>query len=187
LEIMEQTKFINFKKINNIFHITTSSGIFRSQKLILAMGVRGSPRRLGLPNEDLPKVTYNLLDPEQYQGKKIVVVGGGNAGVEAAQYLAKSKYNNRVILAVRGSGFDRCNDENQEKIFHLQEKKRVEIWFNSAVKRIELNRLTIQKEETTVEIDNDFLFIFAGAEMPHKMLMSLGVEIDKKFGEKLTG
>ena len=69
--------------------------------MILCLGVRGSPRKLGLANEDLPKVTYNLLDPEQYQQKEVAVVGGGNAGVEAAQYLAREKYRNKVRLLVR--------------------------------------------------------------------------------------
>lgn len=185
LKVNEQEKFESLEKTGDLFQVKTSKGSYKVRKVILAMGVRGSPRRLGLPNEDLPKVTYNLLDPEQYQKKAVAVVGGGNAGVEAAQYLGKQKYGNKVTLLVRGAGFDRCNEENQNIIKKMEKAGLVQIWYNSSVKAIEVDKLIINKEGKDVEIPNDYLFVFAGAEMPHKFLMSLGVGIDKKFGEAL--
>lgn len=185
LRITEKTKFENLARDGDIFIVKTSSGQIRARKVILCIGVRGTPRRLGLPNEDLPKVTYNLLDPEQYQERGVAVVGGGNAGVEAAQMLSNPKYRNRVTLLLRGETFDRCNEENQKIINKMAQEGKLEIWKNSSVKEIHADRLVIKSEKDEKVIPNDFLFVFAGAEMPHKFLMDLGVKIDKKFGEAL--
>lgn len=184
LSIVENVKFESLEKAGDIFKVKTSLGPMTAKKVLLCMGVRGSPRRLGLKNEDSEKVAYNLLEPEQYQGKHVVVVGGGNAGVEAAQRLADPKYKNKVTLLVRGQGFDRCNEENKNIIISMEKKGYLQIWFESSVKEIEKTKLIIAKKTGDVEIPNDFLFVFAGAEMPFKFLMSIGIEIDKAFGDK---
>ncbi len=185
LNIKENVKFEMIEKKGDVFEVKTSKRIVTARKVILAMGVRGSPRKLGIPNEDLAKVTYNLLDPEQYQQQYVAVVGGGNAGVEAAQYLAKNELNNKVLLLVRGAAFDRCNEENQNLIFDLEKKGRVVIWFQSSVKEIHEKHILVERNQVITKVKNDFIFIFAGAEMPHKFLMGLGIKIDSKRGEKL--
>jgi len=185
-QVKEKTKFVSLEKKNNIFHLQTSAGSFTSKKVILAMGVRGSPRKLNVPGEELAKVTYNLVEPEQYQEKSIVVIGGGNAGVEAAQMLCKSNWKNKVHLLVRSQSFDRCNEENIHKIKKLESMGAVNIWFQSTVKEIHPDKILIQKGNELSELKNDFVFIFAGAEMPQQFLMSLGIKIEKKFGEGLS-
>jgi thioredoxin reductase (NADPH) len=185
LQIREGVRFESLEKQGEIFHVKTSQGVIKAKKVILCMGVRGSPRKLGLPNEDTPKVTYNLIDPEQYQGQDVAVVGGGNAGVEAAQYLGKAQYRNRVTLLVRGDGFDRCNEENKNIIERMAKDGLVKILFNSSVQEIHPEHLIVKTKDEAFELPNHFLFVFAGAEMPHKFLMSLGVKIEKRFGTKI--
>lgn len=185
LKIKENSKFVNLTKKGNIFQVETNTGVITAKKVIMAMGVRGSPRKLGLPNEETTKVTYNLLDPDQYREQYIAVVGGGNAAVEAAQYLAKGRLRNRVYLLVRGDLLDRCNEDNQKIIFDLQRQKRVVISFNSSVKEIHQDHLIIDVGGTQKRLKNNFLFIFAGAEMPFDFLKSLGVVIDTKYGEEV--
>jgi thioredoxin reductase/ferredoxin len=184
-KIRENVKFENLEGRDGHFMVTTSAGVISAKKVILAMGVRGSPRRLGLPNEDLPKVTYNLLDPDQYQNQDIVVVGGGNAAVETAQYLGAEKRKNRVTLLVRGTTFDRCNQENIDIVTKMRDQGLVDIWHEASVKEIQPEYLIITRNGTDHQINNSYVFVFIGAEMPHKFLMGLGVEIDKKFGEAL--
>jgi thioredoxin reductase (NADPH) len=185
-KIQEATKFESLENKSTHFEVKTDKGTYTAQKVILAMGVRGSPRKLGVPGEQTTKVTYNLLDPEQYQRKNVVVVGGGNAGVEAAQMLAEAKYQSKVHLFVRSSGFDRCNEDNINRITAMEKKGLVQIWYNTSIQEIFTDKIRIQKNTETLEIPNDFVFVFAGAEMPHKFLMSLGVQIDKKFAEGLS-
>lgn len=185
LKVHEKTHFETLEVIGNIFAIKTSRGIVKAKKVILALGVRGSPRKLGLPNEDLSKVAYNLIDPFQYRNQNIAVVGAGNAGVEAAQYLARDELQNKVRLLVRGAALDRCNEENMRIIKELEARGRVKIQYQTSVAEIEKAHLLLKTPEGPVKIANDYLFVFAGAEMPFKFLMSLGIKIDKKFGEAI--
>ena len=183
LNVKEETRFINLQKKGDIFEVETSGGKMTAQKVILAMGVRGTPRKLGLPNEEMSKVTYNLLDPDQYQNKWVAVVGGGNAGVEAAQYLCKASLKNKVFLLVRGDTFDRCNEENQKIILNYEKKGLVQICYNTSVDAIEKDHLMVKRDGKIMKLQNDFLFVFAGAIMPFAFLKSIGVQIETKFGE----
>ena len=131
----------------------------------------------------MAKVTYNLLDPDQYQRRWIAVVGGGNAGVEAAQYLCQPKLKNKVFLLVRGEIFDRCNQENQDIINDYAKKSWVNICYNTSVEKIEADHLLVKKDGQVLRLQNDFLFVFAGAIMPFAFLKSIGISIDTKFGE----
>jgi thioredoxin reductase/NAD-dependent dihydropyrimidine dehydrogenase PreA subunit len=186
MKIKEKCRFEGLSPLpGGTFEVKTSAGMVTAKKVILAMGVRGTPRRLGLPNEDLPKVAYNLIDAEQYKNQSVVVVGGGNAGVEAACSLAAAGLANKVHILVRSQTFDRCNEENQKLIMSLHEKGRLQIWFNSSVKEIHPEHLIIIKEGKDTRLPNNFLFVFAGAEIPSKFLVDIGVQIEKKFGQGL--
>jgi thioredoxin reductase (NADPH) len=188
LKINEKEAFKGVTGSDGNFSVITSKKSYSAKKVLLAMGVRGSPRKLDLPNEDMAKVAYNLIDPEQYQGKHIAIVGGGNAAVEAAQYLAKKQYRNKIYLIVRGdedSGLKRCAEDNKILLFKCVEQGNVQILYSSSVIGIEKRELLLKIGEDERKINNDFLFVFAGAELPHKFLMSLGITIEKKFGSKL--
>jgi thioredoxin reductase len=156
LKVQEGTKFDGLKKENDIFEVQTSRGAVKVKKVILAMGVRGSPRKLGVPGEDSAKVTYNLIDPEQYQNKNIIVVGGGNAGVESAQMLGNPKYKNKVRLLVRGAIFDRCNEENIKRITAMKDLGQVEILFNTSVTEIQKDKAVILSNAKSQTVPNDF-------------------------------
>jgi len=187
LKVTEKVRFESMEFKAGLFHVKTSQGTVTARKLILAMGLRGSPRKLGLPNEDLPKVAYNLIDPAQYQSKSIAIVGAGNAAVEAAIALAKAEFSNKVTLLVRGPALDRCNEENKNSLEKIAAAGQVSILYNTSTKEIQKETITVEiKEKGPKQLANHFLFVMAGADLPTKFLMGLGVKIDKKFGEALS-
>jgi thioredoxin reductase len=185
LQVHEKTSFESMKQVNGAFEVSTSRGLVRARRVVLAMGVRGTPRKLGLPNEDLPKVAYNLVDPEQYARRSIAIVGGGNSAAEAALALADPALGNRVLMLVRGPAMDRCNAENRAALEKLAAQRRIQVWFESSVKEIHPDRILAKSPQGEYNVPNEFLLVLAGAEMPHQFLMSLGIQIDKKFGEAL--
>ncbi|MEQ1664402.1 MAG: NAD(P)-binding domain-containing protein [Bdellovibrionales bacterium] len=184
MEVKENTKFENLEKIDDYFKVVTTNGTFTAKKVIMCMGVRGSPRKLGVKNEESAKVAYSLIDPEQYKRQHVGVVGAGNAALEAAQMLGQKKYGNTVTLLVRGPVMDRCNEENKNIILKMEKEGLVKIWYDAEVKEIFDSKIIAKRGNETLDLENNFLFIFAGAEMPFKFLMSLGIMIDKLFGER---
>ena len=186
LQVKEQTHFKTLVKDGDVFRVETSAGQMSAHKVILATGVRGTPRRLGVPGEDLAKVTYNLIEPEQYQNQKVAVVGSGNAAAEAVQYLCKKSYGNQVTMLVATADFDRCNDENQRAVRLCAEQGLLELRFNAKVTQIAPDSLLISDQGGSRTIANDYLFIFIGADLQKRFFADLGIKIDKKFGEPLS-
>ncbi|MDH3974442.1 MAG: NAD(P)-binding domain-containing protein [Deltaproteobacteria bacterium] len=166
---------------NGSYTIKTSKGEYRAKKVILAIGRRGTPRKLGVPGEALPKVAYRLLDPEQHQDEDILVVGGGDSAVEAAMALA-GQGANRVILSYRKEAFGRIKAGNKTRLDSAIAKEALKVIFNSNVKEIREKDVKISEGEKTGFIKNDYVYIFAGGELPNEFLKSIGIKIEKKFG-----
>lgn len=186
LRVEEKTKFTNLKVNGKVLEAETSSGVIRAQKVILCVGVGGSPRKLGLPNEDMPKVAYTLLDPSQYRGKNVCVVGAGDSAVEAAQRLAEPRWNNRTHLLVRGDALSRCKEDNKTKIERMERDGLLQIFYKSTVKEIHPQKLVVQKGAEVVELPNDALLLFMGTVPPFGFLKELGVQIRKLYGDPLA-
>jgi len=163
------------------FTIKTARGEYRTSKVILAIGRRGTPRKLGVPGEDLPKVAYRLLDPEQHRGDKVLVVGGGDSAVEAAMALADDGQNG-VILSYRGEAFSRIKPKNRELLDAAIKANKIEVMLESNVREITPDKIVIAAKTGDITLENDFVYIFAGGELPNEFLKSIGIRIEKKFG-----
>ncbi|RME74182.1 MAG: 4Fe-4S dicluster domain-containing protein [Planctomycetota bacterium] len=145
---------------------------WRARTVVLAIGRRGTPRRLGIPGEDLPKVAYQLQDARSYNGERILVVGGGDSAVEAAVELARR---NRVTLSYRRDGFFRIKDKNARRLELMRKRGQLEVLLRSQPVRIEADRVLLRQGEAQLERDNDYVFIFAGGEPPYPLLCRIGV------------
>ena len=182
LEIIENTKVENITPLkDNTSKVSTNTGNeYISSNVILAIGRRGSPRKLGVPGEDNQKVAYRLLEPEIIKNKKVLVVGGGDSAIESALLL---KNENEVTLSYRNDKFSRLKPKNKENILLAEEDKSINIIFDSNVVAInETDVLLNLKDGDTQKIENDLVYIFAGGELPTSFLEKAGVKISKRFG-----
>src|SRR5579862_986841 len=99
---------------DGVFHIKTTTQSYVASAVLLAIGRRGTPRKLGVAGEELPKVVYRLIDPEQYAGQNVLVVGGGDSALEAAVSVAEC--GGGVVLSYRGDAFARAKQANRARI-----------------------------------------------------------------------
>jgi len=180
IQIVEHAKVEQISKKDGQFLITTLKGdTFFAHRVLLAIGRRGTPRKLGVPGEHLEKVTYKLLEPELINGKQILVVGGGDSAIESALLLADE---NDVVLSYRSEQFNRIKPLNAQNISHAMETGKLKVIFGSNVKEITEKHVHLTlKDESALSLDNDFVYIFAGGELPTQFLQKAGIEISKRF------
>jgi thioredoxin reductase (NADPH) len=182
-EIMEKYK-VNFRsghkltdiqKLDEYFLVTSQSGDqFKTKNVILALGRRGTPRKLGIPGEEKAKVAYKLIDAESYTNEHVLVVGGGDSAVEAAMGLARQK-GNTVTLSYRKAKIFRIKSRNQERLQKMIDSGEIKMLYNSNPLEIEDKKVRIDVDGEEREIPNDFVFIFAGGEPPFKLLRQFGI------------
>jgi thioredoxin reductase/NAD-dependent dihydropyrimidine dehydrogenase PreA subunit len=167
---------------DGVFVVDTTGGTFRAQKVLLAMGRRGSPRKLDVLGEHLPKVVYRLLEPELFTGRDVLVVGGGDSAVEAAVSLAEAGA--KVHLAHRGKAFDRIKPKNAQKLEAAKAKGSVTVLLEAQCTLIEEETVEIAVGGQKLVLDNDDLFVLVGGVLPTPFLEAAGVEVKAFKGER---
>src|SRR5229473_415961 len=115
---------------DQVFTVATAKSQYRAQSVVLALGKSGSPRKLGVKGEELPKVMYRLIEADHYINKKILVVGGGDSAIEAAMGLANQK-GNVVTMSYRKEAFSRIKQRNIERIQDSIRTGKIRAIFNS--------------------------------------------------------
>ena len=164
------------------FTVKTSKGTYPTRSVLLAIGRRGTPRKLGVPGEEMPKVVYRLVDPEQYAGQKVLVVGGGDSALEAAASIAEIEATGGVVLSYRGAEFDRAKARNRDRIEAAAKSGRLKVMMKSNVKRIEAEKVSIEHEGAMVEMGNDAVIVSAGGVLPSDFLRRVGIAVETKRG-----
>ncbi len=182
ITINENEKINEIVKHQDYFEVISNQDKYTAKRVLLAIGRRGSPRKLGVPGEGKEKVYYKLLEPELIHNKKILVVGGGDSAIESALLLAEE--GNEVTLSYLGDSFKRIKPKNFKKIEDAIKLKLVNVLFNSNVKEIFDKKVVLTFQNgTEAEIENDLVYVFIGGELPNKFLEKIGIKITKKFGE----
>lgn len=162
------------------WEVRTTAGAHQARSVLLALGRRGTPRKLGVPGEDLPKVIYRMLDPAQFASSRLLVVGGGDSALEAA--LAASGEGARVVLSYRGEAFSRVKAKNRAAIGAAADAGRLRVLLSSSVTRIAPDSVELEQGGRRIRLDNDAVIVCAGGELPTPLLAQVGVRIDVHHG-----
>jgi thioredoxin reductase len=163
------------------FKVYTSKGSYSARSVLLAIGRRGTPRKLGVPGEELPKVVYRLIDPEQYAGQNVLVVGGGDSALEAAASIAELG-NTSVVLSYRGDAFGRAKQANRMRVSSATQNGSLRVMLSSNVKHIDADEVSIEQTGHLHRVANDAIIVNAGGILPTEFLRSIGVQIETKYG-----
>lgn len=162
------------------FDVRTATSRYRARSVLLCLGRRGTPRKLDIPGETLNKVTYRLIDPEQYRGQRVLVVGGGDSAVEAAASIADA--GGEVTLAYRGEVLARVKPKNRARIEQAIATATIAMLLQAQPRLIRPDSVAIDVAGQLVEIENDAVIICAGGILPTQLLERIGIAIETKFG-----
>ena len=163
------------------FTVRSNRATYRTQNVLLAIGRRGTPRKLGVRGEELPKVVYRLIDPEQYAGQQVLVVGGGDSALEVAASVAEAAAG-AVTLSYRGETFDRAKGRNRERVQSAVRQGRLTVLMKSNVKEIQPDTVAIEHEGRMVTLRNDAIIVSAGGVLPTDFLRRVGIAVETKYG-----
>jgi thioredoxin reductase len=163
------------------FEVTTTEGEYRTRSVLLTIGRRGTPRRLDVPGEDQAKVVYRLIDPEQYRGQHVLVVGGGDSALEAAASIAEES-GTTVTLSHRSEAFGRAKLKNRQRVEAAQSSGRLKVMLRSNIKTIGADDVEIEQGGERTTIKNDGVIICAGGILPNAFLKKVGIQVETKYG-----
>ena len=183
--IHEKTKVTRIDGQPDDFVVTTTRGVVRARRVVLAIGRRGTPRMLGVSGQELPKVAYRLVDPQQYAGMRVLVVGGGDSALEAAIQLAENGAA-EVTIAYRRPEFGRCRPHNKQKLEALCVAGRVRALMSTEIVAVEEDAVVVDAGPLghQARIANDFVIACLGGELPTEFLKSVGVGIRRHHGDR---
>jgi thioredoxin reductase (NADPH) len=193
LTINDREEVVDIARDGDFLSIRTARGnVYRTRTVVLAIGVRGNARHLNLPGEEPGRVFYALIEPTEFQQRKILVVGGGNAGAEVAQALAAAELGNQVGFSFRAAVLTNITRENAERISELQRENLLTLYPATALTEIRPGKVVLEpvkspavkldslSSDGPLVIDNDTIFAMIGAELPTAFLKQIGVKLVSK-------
>lgn len=163
------------------FLVSTPKGQYTAGSVLLAIGRRGTPRKLDVSGEDLAKVCYRLIEPSQYRGKHALVVGGGDSALEAALSLAEEP-GTTVTLAHRSEVFTGAKPKNRERIKAAEQNGRIKVLMKTKTTQIKEDRVQLDHNGQPMEIPNDVVIVCAGGTLPIPMLKEIGIRVETRYG-----
>lgn len=165
---------------DGLIRTQSSKAEYVSQKVILAIGKRGTPRELPAKGSDHPKVLYHLTDAAQYKDQNILVVGGGDSAAEAAVALSRQQ-GNKVTLSYRKTAFTRLREKNEAGLTARAAEGAIRMALGTEVAEILDGQVLLRTSDGRVEqLENDFVFAFLGGTSPKDFLENIGIEMVTK-------
>jgi thioredoxin reductase len=181
IEIRYGVRVDSIAREGEVFRLESGAGALRARTVLLAIGRRGSPRTLGVPGEDRTKVVYRLVDPEQYRGARVLVVGGGDSALEAATALADEP-DTQVTLSYRSEAFKRAKPKNRDRVAAAEGAGRLRVMLRSEVREILEGSVRVETPDGLEELANDAVIVAAGGILPTGFLRAAGIEVETRYG-----
>ncbi len=182
LNIRFNERMVDIVSEDGRFLLHSSKGSYKTAVVLLAIGRRGTPRKLGVEGEEHPKVVYRLIEPDQYRDSHVLVVGGGDSALEAALDIA-AEPGTQVTLSYRGNAFGRVKPKNRARIEEAKARKEINLMLDSQVKIITPEKVVLEHGEETVELANHAVIVCAGGELPTPFLKKMGITVEAHYGE----
>lgn len=179
INYMERVESVTPKE--NFIEVVTQRNTYKAHAVLLSIGRRGTPRKLDVPGEEMSKVVYRLIDPEQYKGKHVLVVGGGDSALEAATSIA-AEQGTTVTLSYRSEAFSRAKQKNRDKVSEAEAAGRLRTMMKSTVKSIAEKHVEMEIAGQIEKISNDAIIVCAGGILPTPFLKKIGINVETKFG-----
>lgn len=181
VNINYRERVISITRTDRGYNVKTDRHSYATRTILLCIGRRGTPRKLGVEGEDLSKVTYRLIDPEQYRDQHVLVVGGGDSALEAATSIAEEP-GTTVTLSYRSGSFGRAKRKNRERVDTAVQKGRLNLLLNSNIKSFSEETVTIEQQGEMLEIPNHAAIVCAGGILPTGFLKEIGINVETKHG-----
>ncbi len=178
LVVQTDQRVTAIEKRGEFLAVSTNEETVRlARRVVLAMGRRGTPRKLGVPGEEREKVFYDVAEMEVFRGKHVLVVGGGDSAIESA--LGACDQEGAVVtLSYRGEEFKRAKDRNREKLDAAAAQGKIAVLLQSQIQQITEGEVTLALaggESRT--IPNDNVVIRVGGEPPFPFLERIGIRM----------
>jgi thioredoxin reductase (NADPH) len=164
--------------------VSSTGGVFKTANVLLALGRRGSPRKLDVPGEKRSKVAYRVIEPEVFRGQHVLVVGGGNAAVESAFALLDQGDCASVAISYRKNTFARCRQPNRKRIETEVEAGRLTALMGTQVEEILEDQIILRDSSgRQLTAQNDAVIVQIGGTPPTALLQDVGIQLVMKYGE----
>ena len=164
------------------FLVRTTPAEYLANSVLLAIGRRGTPRKLGVAGEELPKVTYRLIEPEQYAGQHVLVVGGGDSALEAAASIAEACATSASSSPIAATPSAAPSQRTASAFLRRSVTAGSKVMLKSQVESIEPRVVALKADDHVRQVGNDSVIVSAGGILPTDFLRSVGIEIETKYG-----
>lgn len=179
LQVRTNCEVHNVHRENGELVVTSSAGALRARRVVLAVGRRGTPRRLEVPGEDRSNVYYDITEASEFEGTRVLVVGAGDSAIESAVGLA-NRPGTSVCLANRGATFEKAKARNREQLDKAVAQHKLRLLLHSQVREIRDGEVLLWHDGESLTIPNDHVIVRIGGETPVDFLDRVGVIRVKK-------
>jgi len=156
----------------------------QAQRVVIAIGRTGNFRKLNVPGENLDKVSNRLHDAAEFEGKRVLVVGGGDSALEAAVALGEAGA--QVDLSYRKKDFSRPKPDNVEKLKRLENEGTLTLHLNSNVQEIHEDEVVLcGGDGEDFALENDYVFTMIGREPPLDFFRKSGIRVSGDWTPKV--